>query len=184
MLLKNNIDLIKGCKKGNIKAQEQLYKLYSTSLFALCLKYSPNYQEAQDVLHDSFMIIFEKIDQYNYNGSFEGWIKRITINTALQRYRNKGLFSIVIDDNYEAEEEVYFEDDSLGLKFLLDIIQALPNQYRLVFNLYVLDGYSHKEIAKALDISVGTSKSNLNRAKKILKQKIKAHKDVDNTQIG
>jgi len=182
MLLKKNIDLIKGCKQGAIEAQEQLYKLYSSSLFALCLKYAPNYQEAQDVLHDSFMTIFEKIDQYNYNGSFEGWIKRITINTALKRYKSKGLFSLVIDDNW-AEEDVYFEDNGIDLKFLLQIIQELPDQYRLVFNLYVLDGYSHKEVADMLEISVGTSKSNLNRAKKILKKKIEAQKNAENTQI-
>ncbi len=181
--MKNNIDLIKGCKQGAIKAQEQLYKLYSSSLFALCLKYAPNYQEAQDVLHDSFIIIFDKIDQYNYNGSFEGWIKRITINTALQRYKNKGLFSIVVDDNW-TEEEVHIDENKVDLKFLLELIQALPNQYRLVFNLYVLDGYSHKEIAAMLEIAEGTSKSNLNRAKKILKTKIEAHHSATKSKLG
>lgn len=182
LLLKKNIDLIKGCQQGAIKAQEQLYKLYSNSLFALCLKYAPNYQEAQDVLHDSFMTIFDKINQYKYNGSFEGWIKRITINTALQRYKNKGLFSLTITDDW-AEEEVEFDTNAVDLKFLLTSIQELPNQYRLVFNLYVLDGYSHKEIAEMLDIAVGTSKSNLNRAKKILRNKIAGHNSSDNTQI-
>ena len=164
--------LIIKCKKQDIQAQGDLYKQYSSSLFSLCLKYSKNYVEAQDNLQDSFLTIFEKIEQYNNKGSFEGWMKRIVINTALQRYRKESVLDVIKDDNV-AEVTIEIEtEENVSLSFLLDIIQQLPDRYRLVFNLYVLDNYSHKEIAKMLNISVGTSKSNLSRSRVILKEKI------------
>jgi len=168
--------LIQKCKKNDTNAQSELYKLFSSKLFALCLKYSRNPVEAEDNLQDAFMTIFEKMSQYNYKGSFEGWLKRIVINTALQRYRSKGVFNIVNENNIE-EATVEIEDnDAIGISFLLLSIQELPNRYRLVFNLYVLDGYSHKDIAKMLDITTGTTKSNLARARMILKTKIENYK--------
>ena len=174
--------LITKCKKNDAQAQSQIYKLFSSQLFSLCLKYSKNYAEAQDNLQDAFMTIFKKIDQYGNKGSFEGWMKRITINTALQRYRSVGVFDIVNEDQIEdVAIEVYDED--ISLDFLLGIIQELPDRYRLVFNLYVLDGYSHKEIAELMDISTGTSKSNLARARIILKDKIEHYKSQDHSQI-
>ncbi len=106
------------------------------------------------------MTIFKKIEQYKNKGSFEGWIKRITINTALQRYREKGVFEIINEENIE-DVSVEIDDNDISIDFLLKIIQELPDRYRLVFNLYVLDGYSHKDIAKMLNITTGTSKSNL-----------------------
>lgn len=164
--------LIIKCKRQDVQAQGDLYKQYSSSLFSLCLKYSKNYAEAQDNLQDSFLTIFKKIEQYNNKGSFEGWMKRIVINTALQRYRKESVLDVIKDDNIvEIAVEIETEED-VSLSFLLDIIQQLPDRYRLVFNLYVLDGYSHKEIADMLNISVGTSKSNLSRARIILKEKI------------
>ena len=127
-------------------------------------------------MQDSFIIIFKKIKQYKNKGSFEGWLKRITINVALQKYRKKSPLSIVKDIEIEEEPvEIDFEDDDLDLNFLLEIIQQLPDRYRLVFNLYVLDNYAHKEIATLLEITEGTSKSNLSRARKILKEKIEIH---------
>lgn len=173
--------LINDCKKNDTKAQSQLYKLFSSKLFAICLKYSRSHAEAQDNLHDSFLTVFNKISQYNNKGSFEGWIKRITINTVLQRYRGKGVFNLVNDENIE-DVTLEVDNDDLSLEFLLNIIQELPDRYRLVFNLYVLDGYSHKEIAEMLDVSVGTSKSNLARARMILKEKIETHKATQNSQ--
>lgn len=164
--------LIIKCKKQDVQAQGDLYKQYSSSLFSLCLKYSKNYAEAQDNLQDSFLTIFKKIEQYNHKGSFEGWMKRIVINTALQRYRKESVLDVIKDDNIlEIAVEIETEED-VSLSFLLGIIQQLPDRYRLVFNLYVLDGYSHKEIADMLNISIGTSKSNLSRARVILKEKI------------
>ena len=167
--------LISNCKKNDTKAQSQLYKLFSSKLFSICLKYSRNYAEAEDNLQDSFMTIFKKIEQYNNRGSFEGWIKRITINTALQRYREKSVFKIVNEENIK-DVSVEIEDDDISIDFLLKIIQELPDRYRLVFNLYVLDGYSHKDVAKMLSITTGTSKSNLARARSILKEKIENYK--------
>jgi RNA polymerase sigma-70 factor (ECF subfamily) len=145
------------------------------------LKYSRNYAEAEDNLQDAFLTIFKKIGQYNNKGSFEGWLKRITINTALQRYRSQGVFEIVNEDLIE-DVELDVEDDELTIEFLLGIIQELPDRYRLVFNLYALDGYSHKEIAEMLNINQGTSKSNLARARKLLVEKIKEFKAGLNSQ--
>jgi len=163
--------LIKNCKKKLPQAQAELYNRYATVLFSVCLKYAPNYAEAEDILQDAFMTIFEKVNQYKNKGSFEGWLKRIAINTALQRYRKPGVFNLVNEENIE-EVEIEIEDESIPLDFLLKIIQELPDRYRMVFNLYVMDGHSHKEIATLLHISQGTSKSNLARARGILKEKI------------
>ncbi len=164
-------ELIKRCKEHNRKAQEELYRKYSGVLFGMCLKYSRNKTEAEDNLHDSFMTIFDKIGQYNSKGSFEGWMKRITVNTVLQKYRKERHLDLVTEN---MGEEVNLETDnaSISLSRLLEYIQELPNRYRLTFNLYVLDGYSHKEISEMLGTSTGTSKSNLARARMILKSKI------------
>lgn len=174
--------LIHNCKNNDTKAQSELYKLYSGKLFALCLKYSGNYAEAQDNLQDAFITIFNKIDQYRSDGSLEGWLKRIVINTALQRYRSKGVFNIVNEEQIVEDVTVEFEDKDIDLNFLLSTIQELPDRYRLVFNLFVLDGYSHKEISEMLNITTGTTKSNLARARMILKDKIESHKAILNSQ--
>jgi len=174
--------LIINCKKNDTKAQSQLYKLFSSKLFSICLKYSRSYAEAEDNLQDSFITVFKKIDQYNNKGSFEGWIKRITINTALQRYREKGVFKIVNEENIK-DVSVEIEDNAVSIDFLLKIIQELPDRYRLVFNLYVLDGYSHKEVAKMMNITTGTSKSNLARARLILKEKVEDYKAGERSQL-
>ncbi|GHA39245.1 DNA-directed RNA polymerase sigma-70 factor [Salinimicrobium marinum] len=165
--------LIRKCQKQDIKAQEQLYRLYAHKLFPVCLKYSSSYQQAEDNLQDAFMMIFDKISQYQNKGSFEGWMKRITINTALQKYRKQSVFEIVRDDQLK-EPEIEIDDETVSVDFLLKIIQELPERYRQVFNLYALDGFSHKEISELLKISTGTSKSNLARARIILKEKIEA----------
>ncbi|PNQ74733.1 RNA polymerase subunit sigma-70 [Hanstruepera neustonica] len=173
--------LIINCSKNDTKAQSELYQLFSSKLFSICLKYSKNYAEAEDNLQDAFLTIFNKISQYDNKGSFEGWLKRITINTALQRYRNQGVFEIINEELIE-DVELDIEDDDLTIDFLLNIIQELPDRYRLVFNLYALDGYSHSEIAEMLNISLGTSKSNLARARKLLIEKIEIFKASLNSQ--
>jgi len=165
-------ELISNCKKQDLKAQEELYKKFSGILFAVCLKYSPNYHEAEDNLQDAFLIIFQRIEQFKGKGSFEGWIKRIAINTVLQKYRKKKIFHLSNEEQIEEEEVVEVENNQVPLDFLLKIVQELPNRYRLVFTMYVLDDYSHKEISDFVGISVGTSKSNLARARGILKVKI------------
>ena len=163
--------LIKKCKKRDIQAQEQLFRLYAHKLFPVALKYSANRQQAEDNLQDAFLMIFDKIEQYRDKGSFEGWMKRIVINTALQKYRKQTVFEIVREEHL-TEPEIEIDEDAVSVDFLLKIIQQLPDRYRQVFNLYALDGFSHKEIAEIMNISTGTSKSNLARARVILKEKI------------
>jgi len=163
--------LIKKCKNRDIKSQSEIYHLFAGKLFALCLKYSKTREEAEDNLQDAFITIFKKIDQYKSKGSFEGWMKRIVINTALQTYRQKSILNLV-EENYPEEVEIEINEEDISLEFLLKIIQELPERYRMVFNLYVLDNYSHKEISSLLGIAEGTSKSNLSRARLILKEKV------------
>ena len=168
--------IIADCKKNHPKAQEQLYKLFAKKFFGVCLKYSRNYEDAQDNLQDGFIIIFKKIEQFSGKGSFEGWAKRILINNALLRFKDIRFLEILDDNIADVELEIY--DDNISLDYLLQIIQELPDQYRIVFSLYVLDGYSHKEISEMLRISTGTTKSNLYRARLILKEKIEKLTDI------
>ena len=165
--------LINKCKKNNRQAQEALYHMYKDALFTLCLKYCRNYEEAEDNLQDSFLVILKNIKKYNGKGSFEGWLKRIAINKAIDRYK-KEPFKQEIKDYPSEDEDVKIDLESyqLSLDDLLALIQDLPDQYRLIFNLYELDNYSHKEISEKLSISEGTSKSNLHRAKVLLKKQI------------
>ena len=164
------------CQKNDRKAQKELYQAISPKLYGSCLRYAPNEAEAQDVLQDTFITIFKKIHQFKFKGSFEGWLKRIVINTALQKYRKKNHLQLIKEvPDTEEVVEVDFEDTHLDIGFLLKLVQELPDKYRLVFNLYVLDSYSHREISKMLNISEGTSKSNLSRARKKLKEKLEKH---------
>ena len=162
--------LISECQKNQPKAQEQLYRLFEKKFFGLSLKYSSSYADAQDNFQEGFLIIFRKINQYSGKGSFEGWAKRILINNALQKY--KGVrFMEVINDNIP-DVDVEIDEEEISLDYLMQIIQELPDQYRIVFSLYVLDDYSHQEISEMLSISTGTTKSNLHRARLLLKEKI------------
>lgn len=163
--------LINDCRKNDIKAQEQLYRQYAPKLFSVCLKYSRSYTDAQDNLQDGFLLIFEKIHLYSFKGSFEGWMKRVMINHILQLYRKETFLSLVNEEITE-DVEVEMEEENVSIEFLTKIIQELPDRYRLVFNLFAIDGYSHQEIAEMLNINIGTSKSNLSRARLILKEKI------------
>ena len=168
--------LIKQCANDDKKAQKEIYQLFAGKLFSICLKYSKNKQEAQDNFQDGFIIIFKKIGQFKFKGSFEGWIKRVMLNTILLKYRKKTVLNIVTEEIPD-EVIVDVDDDEISLDFLLNLIHELPDRYRMVFNLYVLDGYSHREIAEMLHIAEGTSKSNLARARAILKQKIEEHQE-------
>jgi RNA polymerase sigma-70 factor (ECF subfamily) len=153
--------------------------MYSPKLFGICLKYSRNYAEAQDNLQEGFLLLFDKIKQYSFKGSFEGWIKRLMINYVLQQYRNETFLNIV-NEEIADDIEVVFDDDDITIEYLMLLIQELPNRYKLVFTLFVIDEYSHQEIAEMLGISIGTSKSNLSRAKMTLKQKIENRADKKN----
>jgi RNA polymerase sigma factor (sigma-70 family) len=169
--------IISDCKKNNPKAQEQLYQLFSKKFFGVCLKYSINYADAQDNLQDGFLIIFRKINQFSGKGSFEGWAKRVMINNALQKF--KGVRYLELTTENIPEDNVEIDDDNVPIEYLMQIIQELPDQYRLVFSLYVLDGYSHKEIAETLKITTGTTKSNLSRARVILRDKIEVYTRIE-----
>ena len=166
--------IIKRCAKFDRGAQKEIYQLFAGKLFSVCLKYSKSRHEAQDNFQDGFVTIFEKIGQFNHKGSFEGWMKRIMLNTILLKYRKKNVLNIVTEEIPD-EVVVDIDDDNVSLEFLLNLIKELPERYRMVFNLYVLDGYSHREISEMLKIAEGTSKSNLARARAILKQKIESH---------
>ncbi|WP_340201500.1 RNA polymerase sigma factor [Ascidiimonas sp. W6] len=166
--------LIKRCKKNDLKAQESLYKQYKDILFFLSLKYCGNIEEAEDNLQEAFMAIFKSIRKYKGKGSFEGWMKRIVIYKAIDRYKKKVVYDIINEDvtaieKPESEGVIAF---SYSLDTLLKLVQELPDKYRMVFSLYELDDYTHLEIANLLNITVGTSKSNLHRAKAILKEKL------------
>ncbi|MDR1171358.1 MAG: RNA polymerase sigma factor [Bacteroidales bacterium] len=171
-------DIVRRCKRGDRKAQESVYNLLAGKMFAVCLRYCANYEEARDVLHDGFITVFTKIGQFHNVGSFEGWVRRIFVNHALELYRNKAKLTVVdgIDDNdrhFAAPEE----DDEWGAyqlteAELLAMVDELPQQYKIVFNLYVIDGLSHKEIGEKLGIAEGTSRSNLLRARSILQKQI------------
>ena len=165
-------ELILNCKKNDLKAQEELYKKFSGILFSVCLKYSRNYHEAEDNLQDAFITILKSIEQFKGKGSFEGWMKRIAVNTVLQKYRKQRVYNLSNEEQIEEEVEIEVEDTNVPLDYLLKIVQELPDRYRLVFTMYVLDGCPHKEISEEMEISVGTSKSNLARARKILQTKI------------
>ncbi len=167
--------LIRRCKNQERDAQELLYRRYKDTLFILSLKYCRSREQAHDNLHDAFVSIFQSIDRYKGTGSFEGWMKRIVINKAINKYKDKTLLNVVL--NEEITKDVSLEESSLEhleLSKILELIQKLPDRYRLVFNLYELDGFTHQEIADVLGISTGTSKSNLHRSKLILKEQINA----------
>jgi len=179
-----NLDnLIKACQKQNSKAQEELYTLYKDALFVLCLKYCQNETEAEDNLHNAFIEIFTNIKQYKGSGSFEGWMKRITINKAIDSYKKSYQLVSINDKTYADTEIEENELDDFSMDYILELVQNLPNQYRLVFCLYELDDYSHADIAEMLNISIGTSKSNLHRAKIILKEQIKNNKSIHNINM-
>ena len=161
--------LIKRCAENDRRAQKEIYQLFAGKLFAICLKYSRNRQEAQDNFQDGFVTIFNKIGQYKYRGSFEGWMKRIMLNTVLLKYRQKTVLNIVSEEIPD-EVIVDIDDDEVSLDFLLGIIGELPDRYRMVFNLYAIEGYSHRDISMELGISEGTSKSNYAKARRNLRE--------------
>ena len=168
--------LIKKCKLQDRKAQEELYRKYSGKLFLLCLKYSSDRQQAQDTLQDGFLKIFENLDQFSGKGSFEGWMTRIMINTAMKKYRSRTVYLSVDEDLIEDTEENFdVDEEQVELSELIRFIQELPERYRHVFNLYVMEGFSHQEISEMLKISTGTSKSNLARARLKLQESVEAH---------
>ena len=165
-------ELIAQCIKNNRTAQNELFRKYKDTLYFTSLKYCRNEADAEDNLHDAFITIFQKLRTFKNKGSFEGWMRRITIYKAIDKYKSKKPLNIELKDDILEEEVTVENEANLTLNQLLALIQNLPDQYRLVFNLYQMDDFSHKEIASLLNISEGTSKSNYHRAKLILREKI------------
>lgn len=174
-MVKDIEKIIKDCKKNRPDAQKILYEHFSGKMFGVCLQYSKDYTEAEDVLQDGFVKVFTKISQFNFNGSFEGWVRRIMVNCALERYRKQNLL-YPVSDIQDYDHKLAYDDvmGEISSKELLGLVQELSPQYKMVFNLYAIEGFSHQEIGEKLSISVGTSKSNLSRARVILQDKVKS----------
>lgn len=168
--------IIDKCKQGDRQATEKLYQLFSAKMFAICIRFSRSRFEAEDTLQDGFIKIFDCIGQYAGKGSFEGWMKRIFINIALEKFRREHRVQLV-EEFSDIEEADIDENIEIPGEILSGFIEQLPERYKLVFNLYVMEDMPHKDIARALGITEGTSKSNLARAREILKRKIKEYTD-------
>lgn len=167
-------ELVKRCLAKDSKAQEILYRLFAPKMYGVCLRFARNTLEADDILQEGFIKVFSYLENYRHEGSLEGWIRRIMINTAINFYKSryKELAETRIENAEISDSEVGDVLDKISTDELLNIIQKLPEGYRMVFNLYIIEGYSHQEIAKMLNISENTSKSQLSRARMSLQQKI------------
>lgn len=177
--------LIKQILKGERTAQEKLYKLFSGKMFAVCLRYFPDRMEAEDVLQEGFIKVFTHLEQYSGSGSLEGWIRRVIVNTALEKLRKKS-FLFSLNDHADAISESSSNSafSTMEANELLKLVQELPQGYRIVFNLYAIEGYSHAEIAEKLGISEGTSKSQLARARGTLQKQVKELYSSDQLKIA
>lgn len=165
--------IVRACQEKNPGAQRELYNMFKSKMFGICLRYAGNADDAQDILQEGFLKVFEKISQFGFKGAFEGWIRKIMVNTALEKYRlhyrQVSLKEDIAEIEYEQENDIAADID---MNELVKIIQDLSPRYRVVFNLYALEGYTHKEISEMLQITEGTSKSNLSRARTILQEKV------------
>ncbi len=171
----NEKDVIEGCVKRDPRAQRILYNTYSSRLFTVALRYAGDRERAKDILHDGFITVFEKIGSYNGSGSFEGWLRRIFANTALMALRKADVLKNSGELNSALGE--YSDDpsvlDEISSKELLKVIASMPDGFRMVFNMFAIEGYSHQEIAKELNISESSSRSQLSRARSWLQERIR-----------
>ena len=176
--------LIIGCRKGQRQAQREVYDRLSPKMLGLCRRYIKDASEAESVMITGFLKVFDKIDQYSGEGSFEGWIRRIMVNESLLYIRkNKGMY-IEVDIEYADLEPNYAQAaENLQAEDLLKLVNSLPIGYRTVFNMYAIEGYSHQEIASKLQISENTSKSQLSRARKMLQKQITEKEAIWNEKI-
>ncbi len=167
-------DIIKECASGNVRAQEKLYRMFAPKMFGVCLRYSRDRAEAEDNLQEGFVKVYTSIDSFRHEGSFEGWMRRIMVNVALSKYRKSNIL-YPVEDIGEYDVPQYSDNvfEKFGAEELTELIRQLPDRYRMVFNLYVMEGMNHQEISEMMNISTGTSKSNLSRARDILKRKVK-----------
>jgi RNA polymerase sigma factor (sigma-70 family) len=166
-------EIIYKCREGNSGAQTALYRLFSAKMYGVCLRYAKDTGDAEDILQEGFLRVFTKINQFEFKGSFEGWMRRIMVNTALEKFRKQDRLTPVEEMKiYESTEFVEETISSITAGDLMRIIQELPPRYRMVFNLFAIEGYSHLEISEMMNISEGTSKSNLSRARVILQKSV------------
>jgi RNA polymerase sigma factor (sigma-70 family) len=171
-------DLINGCLAGNRRMQELLYQRFSPKMYAVCLRYASNADDAQDLLQEGFIKVFRNLEKFRREGSFEGWMRRVFVNTAIEHYRKKvNLNSIGDREEQTIADSSWNILDQLGEKDIIALVQELAPGYRSIFNMYVIEGYTHREIGEILGISEGTSKSQLARAKAILKKKVEEYLD-------
>lgn len=168
------------CKSRERQAQSELYQYFSPKMYALCLRYAKNQDEAADILQNGFIKVFNKCELYEGKGSLEGWIRRVMVNTAIESHRKNKVHFLSTDElsGKELEQVGTFSLNHLDYKDLLALIKKLPMGYRTVFNLYAIEGYNHKEIADMLDISEGSSKSQLSRARVWLKERIQKMEEL------
>ena len=166
--------LLKECKQGKSRSQEELYRRFASAMYGLCLQYASNEEDARDIMQEGFIKVFAKLGQVKNPAALPGWIRRVMINTALERYRSQVILQRVDEIRDEPQEDAGNDAlERMNCDELVSLIQTLTPRYRMVFNLYAIEGYSHQEISEELGISVGTSKSNLSRARVILQEKIK-----------
>jgi RNA polymerase sigma factor (sigma-70 family) len=166
-------EIINKCREENSGAQTALYNLFSRKMYGVCLRYAKDSAEAEDILQEAFVRVFNKIKQFEFKGSFEGWMRRIMVNTALEKFRKHDrLYPVEEMKIYESTEWVEDTISTITANDLLRIIQELPPRYKMVFNLFAIEGYSHQEIGEMMNISEGTSKSNLSRARVILQKSV------------
>jgi RNA polymerase sigma-70 factor (ECF subfamily) len=169
-------DLIVGCMEGNRKMQYELYQRFAPKMYGVCLRYAANAEEAEDILQEGFIKVFRKLDSFRSEGSFEGWIRRIFVNTSIEHFRRKNYLQPITEREEATVEGKYLSVlDELAERDIIGLVQQLSPGYRTVFNMYVVEGYTHKEIADSLGISEGTSKSQLSRAKLILQNLVQTH---------
>lgn len=166
-------DLIKGCIEGDRRMQKELYDRFSPKMYAVCLRYMGNADDAQDILQEGFIKIYKNLERFRGDGSFEGWVRRIFVNTAIEQIRKKKMDVSLTEKEETIEYKSVSAVDTINEKDLLKIVSGLSPGYRSVFNMYVVEGFSHKEIGELLGISEGTSKSQLARARMILRDRIK-----------
>ena len=167
-------EMLNGCMTNSEHAQKLLFNKYSRIMTGVCLRYADSYEEAQDIVQDGFIKVFKKIGMFSGKGSLEGWVRRIMVNTSLDYLRSikNERFNVTIDNvSYKLKEDQKVESD-LQAEDLLKMVQSLPTGYRTVFNMYAIEGFTHKEIGNALEISENTSKSQYSRARTLLQKKL------------
>lgn len=173
-------EIIEGCRRGDRNAQKRLYESLAPKMFAVCVRYMGDRESAEDIFQEGFVTLFSKIDSFSDTGSFEGWARRIFVNTALMSLRKNDALKMSgdLDSAWNVSSGTPSAVQELGYKEIMRLVASLPAGYRTVFNMYVVEGYSHDEIAKALNISAATSRSQLLRARAMLQDKIKGKKNA------